>query len=153
MPDADILESSALRWLSRRNSSRWLGKTLPSRVAPSTATDAVPATAAPVRMGRIVRVRPQYRDEYLRCHTAVWPDVLAAIRRGNIRNYSIYLHGNVGFSYFEYIGKNLAVDLAAMQRDDAVQRWQAMTMPMLQPGTDTEAGLVWTEMTEIFHAD
>ena len=51
--------------------------------------------------------------EYRRLHAAVWPDVLARIRRSHIRNYSIYLRRmpdgrHYLFSYFEYTGTDFA---------------------------------------------
>src|SRR5689334_25392357 len=42
------------------------------------------------RYGQVLKLRPEYRDDYVRHHAAVWPGVLAQIRRSNIRNYSSY---------------------------------------------------------------
>ena len=43
--------------------------------------------------------------------------MLDAIRRANIRNYSIYRHGELLFAYFEYVGDDFAADMAAMAAD------------------------------------
>ena len=69
------------------------------------------------RFGQVIRVRPEAIDEYERLHAEPWPGVLAAIRRANIRNYSIYRHGELLFAYFEYVGDDFAADMAAMAAD------------------------------------
>ena len=51
------------------------------------------------RIAQTIRLRPEHREEYLRLHSAVWPGVEAALHRANIRNYSIFLHGDVLFAY------------------------------------------------------
>ena len=56
------------------------------------------------RYGQILKLRPEHRDDYVRHHAEVWPDVLEQIRRSNIRNYSIYLRDGILFAYFEYVG-------------------------------------------------
>jgi L-rhamnose mutarotase len=43
-------------------------------------------------------------QRYEELHAAVWPDVLARISASHIANYSIYRHGDLLFSYMEYVG-------------------------------------------------
>lgn len=38
-----------------------------------------------------LRVRVERLEEYRRIHREVWPEVLEALRRAGVRNYSIYL--------------------------------------------------------------
>ena len=56
------------------------------------------------RFGQVGRLKPEKRDEYVRLHAEVWPDVLNMITACNLENYSIFIRGNVVFSYFEYTG-------------------------------------------------
>ena len=63
------------------------------------------------RFGQILHVRPEFQDEYVRQHEAVWPGVLAQIHRSNIRNYSIFLRDGILFAYFEYVGSDFAAEL------------------------------------------
>ena len=53
------------------------------------------------RRARLVGLKPEAIEEYERIHTAVWPEVLAAIHACNIRNYSIFRFGNQLFAYYE----------------------------------------------------
>jgi len=107
----------------------------------------------PVRYGMVLRVRPERFEEYKKHHAAVWPEVLAAITRHSVRNYSIYHRDCVLFSYFEYWGDDFAADMSAVAADPATQRWWALMEPMQNPYPDRRPGEWWSEMEEIFHHD
>lgn len=111
------------------------------------------AVTKPVRYGMTLRVRPDQWEEYRRQHAAVWPDVLAAIARTHIRNYSIYHRAGVLFSYFEYWGADFAADMKLMAADPATQRWRALMEPMQEPYPDRTPGEWWSRMEEVFHQD
>lgn len=107
----------------------------------------------PARYGMTIRVRPEHFEEYRRHHAAVWPDVLAAITRANIRNYSIYHRNGVLFSYFEYVGTDFAADMRSIAADPATQRWWSVMEPMQDPYDDRAPGEWWANMEEVFHHD
>ena len=50
------------------------------------------------RVATVIRLRPEKEQEYRELHAAVWPDVLAALHRAHIRNYSIFLRDDLLFS-------------------------------------------------------
>jgi L-rhamnose mutarotase len=105
------------------------------------------------RFGQVIRVRPEAIDEYERLHADTWPGVLAAIAAANIRNYSIYRHGELLFAYYEYVGSDLETDLAAMAADPIVQQWWTLTDAMQEPYPEREPGTWWLTLPEIFHTD
>jgi L-rhamnose mutarotase len=105
------------------------------------------------RYGQILKLRREFQDEYVRQHAAVWPGVLAQIRRSNIRNYSIYLHDGILFAYFEYVGTDFAADMRAMAQDPETRRWWAFMEPMQEKWPTATAEDWWCNMTEVFHAD
>jgi L-rhamnose mutarotase len=105
------------------------------------------------RHAATLRLRPEHEAEYLRLHREVWPAVLARIASSNIRNYSIFLHAGVLFSYFEYIGTDFAADMAAIAADPETQRWWALVGPMQHPYEDRAEGEWWSSMEEVFHVD
>lgn len=76
------------------------------------------------RVGQVIDARPDRIEEYERLHAAVWPGVLEAIHRANIRNYTIYRHGT---RLFDYVGDDYAGDMAAMAADPIVQEWWTLT--------------------------
>jgi len=107
----------------------------------------------PVRYGMVLRVHPEKFAEYQRYHAAVWPEVLATITRCHIRNYSIYHHDHVLYSYFEYWGDDYAADMKLMAADPATQRWWAIMEPLQDPLPTRAPGEWWARMEEVFHHD
>jgi len=107
----------------------------------------------PVRYGQVIRVRPERFAEYRRCHTAVWPGVLATITRCHIRNYSIFHRDGVLYAYFEYWGDDFAADMERMAADPDTRRWWDLMEPMQDPLPDRAAGEWWARMEEVFHLD
>ena len=103
------------------------------------------------RYASIIGVRPEALDEYKRHHAAVWPEVLAMIRKCNIRNYSIFLKDGLLFGYFEYHGTDYAADMAKMAADPKTQEWWAIMMPMQRPLETRAKGEWWASMEEVFH--
>ena len=105
------------------------------------------------RFGQVLKVRPEHRDEYVRQHAAVWPEVLERIKRSNIRNYSIYLRDGILFAYFEYVGSDFAADMRAMAADPATRRWWALMEPMQEKWPTASTEEWWSNMTEVFHLE
>jgi L-rhamnose mutarotase len=105
------------------------------------------------RYGSVIGLRPEKADEYLALHRAVWPGVLAKITECNIRNYSIYRHGDLLFSYFEYVGADYAADMARMAADPETQRWWDVCVPCQRQTDDAAPGQWWTPIEEAFHHD
>lgn len=100
------------------------------------------------RFGQIGTLKPEKAEDYKRLHAAVWPDVLKVISDCNLRNYSIFLLGNVVVSYFEYVGTDYEADIKKMADDAATQRWWTLTKPCFE---GYEKQLFYEDMEEIFH--
>jgi L-rhamnose mutarotase len=105
------------------------------------------------RFASIVRLRPEHEAEYRDLHANVWPDVLAALKRAHVRNYSIFLRDGLLFSYLEYTGDDYAADMAQVAADEATQRWWELTDPCQQPLESAANGEWWTPAEEVFHLD
>ena|SRR5882757_4726998 len=102
------------------------------------------------RVAQVIRVRRDQIEEYKRLHAAVWPKVRDRIRKSNIRNYSIHLHDDLLFSYFEYHGEDLAADLAAMADDGPTREWWAVTAPCQEPLPTAAPGEWWASTEQVF---
>jgi L-rhamnose mutarotase len=105
------------------------------------------------RYGQTIGLKPEAIARYEVLHAAVWPEVLATIRRCNIRNYSIFRSGATLFAYFEYVGTDFARDMAAMAADPKTQEWWTLTEPLQGPSETRAAGEWWAPLTEVFHTD
>jgi L-rhamnose mutarotase len=107
----------------------------------------------PRRVAQAIRLRPEARENYLRLHAAVWPEVEATISAANIRNYSIYLLDDVLFSYYEYVGDDYDRDMGLIAADAATQRWWRLTDPCQERLPGTADGRQWLELPEVWHMD
>ncbi len=105
------------------------------------------------RYGSILRVKKEAVERYKSYHAAVWPDVLAALRAVNIHNYSIFLHGEYLFGYYEYRGTSYDADMAALAKNERVQEWWSIMEPMQSPIKGGAPGEWWVSMAEVFHMD
>jgi L-rhamnose mutarotase len=105
------------------------------------------------RHAAVIKLRPEREQEYRQLHAEVWPDVLAALRRAHVSNYSIFLRDEHLFSYLEYAGDNFAADMESLANDPATQRWWRLTAPcqMQLPGGTTDEW--WSPAEELFHLD
>jgi L-rhamnose mutarotase len=72
----------------------------------------------------LLRVRPELLAEYRQRHTAVWPDMLRALRDTGWRNYSLFARGDgLLVGYVE--ADDLAAARRALAATEVNARWQA----------------------------
>lgn len=107
--------------------------------------------AAPIRFGMVARLRPEKRQEYLDLHSAVWPGVESTITECGIRNFTIYVLGDVIFGYYEYVGDDFDADQATMAADPVTQQWWARTAPCQLPFESGSDSPNWQIMDEAWH--
>jgi L-rhamnose mutarotase len=105
------------------------------------------------RLGAVLRIKPEFLEEYKRYHAAVWPEVLRTISDCNIRNYSIFLKDDLLFAYMEYYGTDKKADWAKMAADPKTQEWWTIMEPMQQPLPTRAPGEWWAAMEQVFHLD
>ena len=107
------------------------------------------------RMGLVIGLKPEVIDEYKRIHAAVWPEILEAIRAGNIRNYTIFLREpeNLLFATWEYHGSDFLADMEKIRRAPRMREWWDITDPMQVPFATRKDGEWWATMENVFHTD
>lgn len=104
-----------------------------------------------MRVGSLIKLKPDYEDQYIILHKHTFGGVLERIRKSNIRNYSIFLRDGILFSYYEYIGNDFDLDMAEIGEDPVTQDWWLLTDPMQEPLETRKEGEWWASMEEIFH--
>ena len=105
------------------------------------------------RFGMVCRMVPEKREEYLELHRAVWPGVEATITECGIRNFTIFVRGDVLVGYFEYVGVDYEADQRLMAADPVTQQWWARTDPCQVPFDDADDASGWQELEEAWHLD
>ena len=87
-----------------------------------------------MKVGIHTRLNPGVEERYEEYHRAVWPDVLAAIRRAGITEYLIFRDGLDLFHYIECDDYDRAI--AQLAGDPVNIRWQAEMAPMMAVAHD-----------------
>jgi L-rhamnose mutarotase len=107
------------------------------------------------RFGQLIGLRPEKLEEYKRYHAAVWPEILGALRKAEIRNYSIFHFDGKLFAYFEYHGPPAEFDarMREIARAPRMREWWDVMDPMQVPVEGREPGGWWANMEEVFHTD
>ena len=105
------------------------------------------------RFGMACRLRPELRQEYLDLHADVWPQVEATITECGIRNFTIFVRGDVLFGYYEYVGDDYDADQARMAQDPVTQQWWARTAPCQLPFDAESNEPNWQALDEVRHHD
>lgn len=104
-----------------------------------------------VIFGQVGRLRPEKVEEYKALHLRPWPQVLQTISRCNLQNYSIFLHGDMVFAYFEYTGENFDADMEEMAKDSVTQEWWTHTHPCFAEYSMDPKSRFYADMEQIFY--
>jgi L-rhamnose mutarotase len=100
----------------------------------------------------LLQVRPDRLAEYRERHTAVWPEMLQALRDTGWRNYSLFLRDDgLLVGYVE--ADDLPAAVEAMAATEVNARWQAEMSPYFAglDGRAPDEGLLL--LKEIFNLD
>jgi L-rhamnose mutarotase len=108
--------------------------------------------------GSAIELLPEKEQQYRKLHSDVWPEVLAAIKNANIRNYSIFVAEIGGkrylFSYFEYHGDDPDRDLASMANDPTTRdKWWPITNACQRRLPGTPEGQQWMPLEQLMHVE
>jgi len=108
------------------------------------------------RLAQTIKLKPEYVEEYIKIHAAVWPSVLERIAKCNIHDYSIFYDEKSGilFASFKYTGDNYEADMQQMKDDPETLRWWEVTDKMQESqdgGKSSKEGQWWRELKEVFY--
>lgn len=116
-----------------------------------------PANAAPAPpYVSCIELLVQHEKQYRELHAEVWPEVVEAIKKSGIVNYSIHVlelgEKKYLFSYFEYTGDDPGRDFAELAETPIIaDRWWPITKACQQrlPGTGVEEH--WTALEQLMY--
>jgi L-rhamnose mutarotase len=103
-----------------------------------------------VTHGQIIKLKPGTREPYAILHRNTFPGVLDRIQKSSLSHYSIFLHDDVLFGYYEYTGSNYQFDMQAISEDPCTQEWWKLTSPLQEPLPDRKPGEWWSELESIY---
>ncbi len=104
------------------------------------------------RVGFILKVKPDKIEEYKKHHEAVWPEMLAALRRTGWHNYSLFMRDDgLLFGYFE-AAESFDASLEGMAKEDINLKWQEFMSPYFESISGRPDENMMT-LEEVFHTD
>jgi L-rhamnose mutarotase len=104
------------------------------------------------RVGFLLKVKPDMLEEYKKHHEAVWPEMLAALRRTGWHNYSLFTREDgLLFGYFE-TPESFQAALDGMAKEEINTKWQEFMAPYFE-GMGGHADEMMLELEEVFHLD
>jgi L-rhamnose mutarotase len=104
------------------------------------------------RVGFLLQVKKDRIDEYRKHHEAVWPEMLAALRRTGWHNYSLFMRDDgLLFGYFE-AAESFQASLDGMAREQINLKWQEFMGPYFESISGRPDQNMIT-LEEVFHTD
>ena len=95
-----------------------------------------------MRIGHVWRVRPGRRDDYVRMHATIWPELDSLLREAGVTSYTIYLWGDIVFSHMEVEDYERLIE--RFGGDPVGLRWEEQFAEVLEyPNADPRSG--WPE--------
>ena len=105
------------------------------------------------RVGFLLKVKPDKLEEYKARHTAVWPEMLDALRRTGWHNYSLFMRDDgLLFGYFE-TPDSFSAALDGMAKEAINAKWQDFMAPYFENLSGAHADESMIELEEVFHLD
>jgi L-rhamnose mutarotase len=100
------------------------------------------------RWAFLLRIQPGAGAEYDRAHAAVWPEMLALLKRSGISEYSIFRRDELLFLTFRAV--DFEETWSSLESDPVNLRWQAAMAPYFAPLEGLRPGERFPMMEEVF---
>ena len=97
-----------------------------------------------------MKLKPGFKDEYIKRHDEVWPGIVELIRRSGISDYSIFLDDetNILFAVQKVSNEASSQDLGAVEIQ---QKWWDYMSDIMEANPDNSP--VTVRLDEVFHMD
>jgi L-rhamnose mutarotase len=102
------------------------------------------------RAAFILRLRPGAGEDYDEAHAAVWPDMLALLKRAGVSEYSIFRRDELLFLYL-HVDPDFDTVWTRIEGDPVNARWQQAMSAYFEPHTDLRSGERLPMMREVFY--
>ncbi|WMT51145.1 MAG: L-rhamnose mutarotase [Ferroplasma sp.] len=93
-------------------------------------------------------IRDEMKDEYIKRHNNVWPELLKLLKEAGVRNYSIFMDGADIFGYWEC--EDLSRTLDIINCSEINRKWQDFMSDVIITAPESRTR---DTVTEVFHLD
>jgi L-rhamnose mutarotase len=102
------------------------------------------------RIAFLLRLKPGKGPEYDSAHAAVWPEMLALLKRAGISEYSIFRRDELLFLYMR-IEEDFEVVWQRIDRDPVNLKWQHAMGEFFESDHGARSGEQFPMMREVFY--
>ena len=102
------------------------------------------------RFGFMMKLKPDFRDEYIRCHAAIWPELKDLIRKTGVSDYTIFVDESSN-TLFAFQKKSVETSTQDLGYEPMVQKWWAYMADITESNPDNSP--VTIPLAEVFHMD
>lgn len=85
------------------------------------------------------KIKPGCKEEYIRRHNEIWPEMTELLKKAGICNYTIYANGNDLFGYYE-CEKGVLFAERTQAQSEVVDRWNEYMKDIMELEMDPETG-------------
>ncbi len=97
------------------------------------------------------RIKPGKKEEYIRRHDEIWPEMVQVLKEAGICNYTIYEVDGEVFGYYE-CEKGVAFAEKTQAESPVVDRWNEYMKDILINELDPETGTSF-KLEQVFRLD
>ena len=103
------------------------------------------------RMAWKGRIKPGCKEEYIKRHNEIWPEMVEVLKSAGICNYTIFAEGNKLFGYYECVN---GIEFAERTQAESpvVDRWNAYMEDILELEMDPITG-AQPKLDSVFRLD
>ena len=97
-----------------------------------------------------MKLLPGFREEYIKRHNDIWPELVKLLKSEGISNYSIFLEEetNTLFAYQEQSGESSSQDLGT---NEIVRKWWKYMADIME--TNPDSSPVTIPLEQVFYMD
>ncbi len=101
-----------------------------------------------IRKAFLMQLKQGQQEVYKDRHDAIWPDLVALLKRQGVSNYSIFLHEDSLqlFAYVELVSESMWLDIAESQ---VCQKWWNYMKDIMETNDDNSP--ITTELPSLFY--
>lgn len=102
------------------------------------------------RVAFLLRLKPGAGSDYDKAHEAVWPEMLALLKRSGISEYSIFRREELLFLYM-HVAEDFDTTWEKIEQDPVNLRWQKEMGAHFAPLDSLRDGERFPMMAEVFY--
>ncbi|MBQ7995264.1 MAG: L-rhamnose mutarotase [Bacilli bacterium] len=87
----------------------------------------------------MAKIKPGKKDEYVKRHNEIWPEMVSLLKEAGIKNYTIWTDGDFVFGYYE-CEKGIEFAAKTQSNSKIVDKWNVYMKDVMEMIMDPKTG-------------